>query len=59
MYCVTCDKNGVLMHADTIYKGDALCRDHADARQDMIVNGTNPAPREADVVPILVGADNA
>jgi len=41
MYCVTCDADGVLMHADTIYGGDALCSDHARERRRLTVDGTN------------------
>ena len=48
MYCVTCDQNGVLCHAETIYRGDALCREHAIMRREMIVHGTNPKPREVE-----------
>ena len=60
MYCVTCDATGVLTHADTIYRGDALCRDHAVMRRTMIELGTNPTPREIEEIEVpgerLVGS---
>lgn len=53
MYCVTCDQNGVLMHADTIFRGDALCRDHALMRREMLDGGTNPQPREVETTMVV------